>query len=69
MKQRLVPHIASRSRHADVIRTMVAKWESSTLAQRQKSRLVDATRRWGFLDAYLQPVCVQPTIGLSGLSR
>jgi hypothetical protein len=22
------------------------KWESSTLAQRQKSRLVDATRRW-----------------------
>ena len=23
----------------------------------------------GFLDAYLQPVCVLPNIGLSGLSR
>ena len=29
------------------------KWESSTLAQRQKSRLVDATRRW----ASWTPIC------------
>ena len=26
-------------------------------------------RAMGFLDAYLQPICVLPNIGLSGLSR